>query len=713
MPAPADYTSIDIKPLSGPMDTRSLADAVAVGSWRYRQNVMVVDQGKPCRRPGWQKYRGERAVYNNEDLHDQLTQYQYYYEDRDTPYSPQSDITVYPPGNDADGQAYCKGTRKVRTAGRQPVTFLFDSTSTTGVRKLLSGTQNRIYELDEGKGNWQIIADAYGGEASDGLHRRWYAAQVKDVIVFTNNYDPVVARVLDSPIQGCGMQGVQTIESLDGIGLAKASVICSWKDTIFLADVEMDGDRIESRVVWSRYRLPLDFNPGTIGSNGTAGKADLTGGRILAMVPLGDVLVIYTTHSIWHCEFVGGEQVFTFTQRYAEEDNGEACLAYRNTIISTGKEHLYCGRDGIYTYSLFLPRPDRLEWMHKATSQIFSTIDETACDRHVGWFYPATKEYWISWVEKGNELPARTLVLNTMYETSDFVDHGFSAFCNHAPDDRGTLLDFLISRGLCTAAELEQNSDTITIDVKEGGFCDDSNASENPENLPDRNLPIYTTSPLDVDGKAVEDYTKLSPDANSLCALLGDLTIEDLCQECPKAGLMVMASAVDFALKQYSADSGTYFRESVTDISACGAWTRDGYDSIMRSGAQDYGFPGENKDTRALELEYEAGGLQIIPSALQMRIGYSAQAIDSNIDGNGRCALVWRDLKPKTIECLSVRAGSEHVKAGTRPAKTMRWDFFYTGRYFYYELKISGVNGAVCLSRLSGEIKQSKRSVTS
>jgi hypothetical protein len=715
MPQPAQYQAVNIQPLSGPMDTRSTPDAVPAGAWRFRQNVMVVDQGKACRRPGWARYRHLRPIYNNEDLHDQLLSLQTFYANQQVPYAPQSDITIYPPGNDASGRPFCSGSQQIRTIGRQPVTFLFEAISTTGVRHLLAGTQNRIYALDEGAGNWQIISDAYGGEPGDGLHRRWKADQVNDVVVLTNNYDPVLAYTLDSAIQGCAMQAVLPIESLNGIGLTKAAVVVSWKGTIFLADVEMDGERIEYRVVWSRFKLPLNFTPGLEGGNGTAGFENLPyGGRILGMAPIQDVLLIYTTTGIWMCESVGGDQVFNFTQRYSEPENGEGCIAYRNTLVSTGKDHLYLGRDGIYTYNLFLPRPDRVEWMHRATSQVFGTIDELACDRHVATFYPATKEYWLSWVQVGESLPSRTLVLNTLYETSDFIDAGFSAYTNHAPDDRGTLLDFLLSRGLCTPAELAANADLITLNVKQGGFCDPAEAPVNPPVLPNRNIPIWTNNSLDLDGRLIEDYTQPRPDAVSLCSLLGDLTIEDLCQECAQAGLLVMASSLDWCLKEYSAVGGAYYHEVALVTTPCGQWRRDGYETILRTGAQDYGLPREDKNQRALELEYEVPDIiQVIPSALQMSLGYSSVAVDSNNDASGRCALVWRPLKPKTLQCLNDRSGYDQVQEGTRPNKTMNWTFLYTGRYFYFEMRIEGLNGAVCFSRLTAEVRQMLRSSTS
>jgi hypothetical protein len=174
-----------------------------------------------------------------------------------------------------------------------------------------------------------------------------------------------------------------------------------------------------------------------------------------------------------------------------------------------------------------------------------------------------------------------------------------------------------------------------------------------------------------------------------------------------------MASADDWCIKQFHPLSGILYRDVATGFNPCGAWTRVGYKTIVRSAAQDYGYPGENKDHRRIELEYANTVLQPIPSLLAVRIGYSAQAVESNDDNSGRCALVWRALKPKNIECQSERSGPDHVKTGTRPNKTMHWDFFFTGRYFYYELSVDGINGALCISRLSGDVKQSSRSAQS
>src|SRR5262245_11394984 len=439
MPLPAKYSPIDIKPVTGFFDVRSSADTVPPGAWRMRQNVQVTDTGGTCRRPGWAKFL-DRADYNNEDLHDQFLILQEFYAERTIPHLPKSDIITYPP----TGKCDTSGGPQVRSSGRQPITFLYAAVAVSGDRRFLAGTQNRIYALNEPKGNWKILADAYGG-VPDTLtisERRWMADQSFDTVVFTNGFDPPLAWQFDGPTFGCSMQAVSEIPALADIQLTRARVVFAWKSCIFLGDVEMDGARRQHRLVWSDFEKPLSW---VRSDESAAGYQDLPEGeRILAGKALGDSCLIYTTKGIWEMQFVGGEQVFNFRSVYSEPEHGAACLFYRFTLASTGEFHIYAGRDGIYAFNLFMPQPDRVEWMHAASAVMFESIEEQRCDSHTAWFDPTAKEYWISWVERGEAMPHRTLVFSTRYHSDDLVDHGFTAFCTYVPDPRPTYLPWLL-----------------------------------------------------------------------------------------------------------------------------------------------------------------------------------------------------------------------------------------------------------------------------
>src|SRR5436190_15621142 len=78
---PSSFKLVPVKPVSGLFDVRSLPDEVGAGSFRLVKSMSVRAIGKRCRRGGWVKFLdGENETYNNEDLHDQLIDLQYYYD---------------------------------------------------------------------------------------------------------------------------------------------------------------------------------------------------------------------------------------------------------------------------------------------------------------------------------------------------------------------------------------------------------------------------------------------------------------------------------------------------------------------------------------------------------------------------------------------------------------------------------------------------------
>lgn len=78
---PSKYSLVPVKPLTGLFDARALPDAVGAGRFALVKNWSVRSIGRRCRRGGWVKlFDGVNPSYNNEDLHDQLTGLQYYYD---------------------------------------------------------------------------------------------------------------------------------------------------------------------------------------------------------------------------------------------------------------------------------------------------------------------------------------------------------------------------------------------------------------------------------------------------------------------------------------------------------------------------------------------------------------------------------------------------------------------------------------------------------
>src|SRR5690349_6929147 len=249
----ADFKTIPLRPLTGALDFRSIPDLMAPGSWRYRQNFSCPDENKVCRRTGWEKLLS-RTPYNNQDLHDQLLVLQQYFPPLVPPSSENETASPLP-------NAACGTPPLTRTQLREYITLLFEATATSGTRKLIAGTQSRVYELNESTGNWRILGDGFGGSTRADLGRRFKAAQVGNTVAFTNGFDRVMAYEMFSPPVGCPYRAMHPIADLDTIALTTAECIYSYKNAIFLGNVTMDGELLQNRLVWSDFNDAESWDP--------------------------------------------------------------------------------------------------------------------------------------------------------------------------------------------------------------------------------------------------------------------------------------------------------------------------------------------------------------------------------------------------------------------------------------------------------------------
>lgn len=667
---------ISLKPLTGLLDTRSQPDEMPAKSYRYRQNMMLSDKGRVCRRDGWAKFL-DSEEYNNEDLHDQLLELQ----DQDD--------------------------------SRQPITLLSEAVSTFGNRTLFAGTNSRIYELNESTGNWRLIAEGKGTNDVTCGADRFYEAQAGDFVVFTNGVDKPFYRQLGAPIDDDELF-VQEFADFVTIGLSRARVVWSWKGCVFFADLTMDGTDLPHRLIWSDFNKPTSFDPDR--DDTLSNYQDLEyGERILAGRELGNSFLIYTTSGIWEMSVIGGEQSFGFRKAYSEPRNKKGCLAYRNTLISLGDKHLYVGADDIYEYSPFYQAPIATDWINLASGLMFDQLDGTCCDVHVAGFNQQRGEIWISYaVTDGNCCPSKTLVLN-IKGFADYIDKGFTAFCNYSYSGQQSLREWMIENCICTEAQM----------ISDGyGYVKEGAALEAPEcTLEDSPTSIHTDIPVEVtvthnDGHVVLAETadtemiemedpELESDELSLCALVGQGYIDDLCQRCSTETRFIGASATDWCLKEIG---GVYYQETCSNptgvgesgargyVSSVGEYTTGGITTILR-GAPTFGEAGELVMSY-LKVEYLAA-TQVDPSEIQLRIGQSSQIADPNTDA---CALVWYSEPNRDLACLNVTAAATHVANNTRPGEQAEWNLFRQSPYLYWEMKIEGTGGESCFSGFSAKI---------
>lgn len=421
--ATSPLKGVPVTPLTGVLDIRSGPDQVPNDGLRWRQNFKTTAQGKIRRGTGYTKLL-TNGNYNNEDLHDQL-------------------LTFIPDGI------------------RQPNTRLFEAESTRGVRSLIAARQSSISKLNEYSGNWHVLGSGYGGDPSaSAAAPRFKIAQVGDYLAFTNDFDAPMFHLLDSnPVDGAPL--LQTFPDLKLIGLTRAGVVWSWYDCLFLADVEMDGERVGYRLLWSNFNDPTSFDPAKIDS--ITGSKDLfTNERILAFAQFGTSGFIYTSAGIWEVIVVGGEQTFDFARRYSgEQAKGAVVLKYPETLVETPQAHYYLAEDGVYQYSPFYGPPRRAEWLHRGTGSssglplaLLDNIDTDNCLVHQAIY--SKNELFITTASRNavNNCPDRTLRVSLDYNVADVMDVGFTALCNYRSYRTPTVRDFIIENGICDLATL-------------------------------------------------------------------------------------------------------------------------------------------------------------------------------------------------------------------------------------------------------------------
>lgn len=379
------WQSIVMKPLTGVLDTRSRPADVPQAGYRWKQNWAVTTEGQSRRRGGWVRFFSD-------------------FESDDPEATPNHDY------HDQSGDA-------------EPPTTMFESIDNTGYRRLFIATESKVSVLDETTGEWTDLITGMG----DGSGSRWAIDELNDVVVLSNNVDQV-------QYHDIGSNTAQVIPELVAAGISKAKIVVAYNGFILLMNLVQDGERHTSRIRSCDLNDPMSWDLAAADTLAILQDLDY-GDEIIAAKPLLGSLYIYCRRSIWKCNVANTtEATFTFTKVYSEPENQSGCLAYSNTVVSTGREHYYVGRDSIYKFTPYRPEPERMDWLHRASGVMFqgtTALDGTFSDAPTAKYIPNTKEVWISWPSTGRgRVNNNTLVFHVEQSTADYVDHGFLCFCN-------------------------------------------------------------------------------------------------------------------------------------------------------------------------------------------------------------------------------------------------------------------------------------------
>jgi uncharacterized protein YjiK len=580
--------------------------------------------------------------------------------------------TMFVVGQDSQFGRYEKldSFLNTRSQGRQPVTFIKSIEATNGQRKLLAGTQSRLYALHQRRGNYRILVDGMGGTVSN-PKIRWQHASMGDYQFFTNNYNPVLYWPFDGPVVGCEQQAARPVPELQTMGISRAVCVKSWKGVCFIANTEEDGRRRPGMIRWCNYNEPLEWieDPGFRWS----GHQELDNEEVMGFGELGDFLWVFTNRGIWRVAAVdSADTLFSIIKIYSAP-KGEACVAYIHTIIEMADGVAYMGKDGIYIWSLYSPSPERPEWIHRASAVIYTSLNRSVCSVHTAWYLPEEQKAFFSVAQGTDTLPSVTLQLNMKYRHANTIDHGFTAGTAHVPDDYLSIADWVIENGVCTEETLATEAIQALgwVETKEGEAVPSTNdpPSQHPSS-------IYTDIELDLgDGIVTEDYEQMVAADESLCALLGDTIIQDACETCENTPIHIVASASDYCLKQVG---DVYYRETFNPTTE--VYTQDGYTSRLLKC-----IPGTG-GTIAMSyvgLKYSAED-QAEPSDLNLSVGASTRAEDPLRS----CGIQWSVEGGLPLECAD-------------NDRDLEWNVWAADSYVYLDLTITGVGGAASFTTLT------------
>lgn len=645
---------------AGPLDLRTPPGQMPFGALRRRLNVRLSDQGKPVRADGFRKFLHSDA-YGNEDLHDQML--------------PLSDDLA---------------------AAREAITFGMEVVSNEGVRHALVGTRSRLYELNQSEKTWRIIHDA-AGQGAGSYPIRWQAAASNNTVVFTNDWDIPVSYTLDDPTDASG-QATRSIASLGLIQLEKAGTVFVFKDYTIFGNVVLGGKRYSNTLVWSQRFKPTQMDPAT--TNATQDQALDSGEKVMRGIAFKDYAMVFTDRGIYQGQATGdANMALSFTKIYHSRE-GDRCLAFPNTLVNTGEQLVWMGRNGV-TWTLqpgYEITPTKPQWMDGATQAITSDMNSASCDSHCAGYFPERKEVWLSWTPAGGTVPTRTLVFNMEWRYVDERPYGATCYFTFRSDPRITLRDWLRTLCVCTLADL---ADAIE---KEGLIASTSTCSTAPTNF-------LTSTTQTINGETTEDWSVAVPEAGTFAALIDGIKTDALCGECNEAQIFAFAHSHDNCLKQVD---GTYAHEMCLNYAVqnaldgddnytpvVGSYLLQGYYSVLLSGPlfADTDFPKTIEQFVLDHLpEVSAGNC-----VFSLRVGQSYAALDPRLQitddtapidpsAASGCDVMWQNSQRRALTCPQTLTGQQYQARNITPALGTQWKLYANARCLYIELTIAALS---------------------
>lgn len=222
---------------------------------------------------------------------------------------------------------------------------------------------------------------------------------------------------------GCGSLEVEGTSALT----VRAQCIEDYKDFLFIANTEEDGELYSSRLRWSQWQNPYLWHNNEDGS-GMAGYVDVNDieGKIVSIKKIGDILAVYKERGIIAISYTGGDTVFS-----KELVTTKAGLVSPNAIIVLPHSHVFVGRDNIYEFdgNTVTPIGDPIrKWFFE---------DLTSIDRILGYYNESSKDIVFAYDNTGKDSINRNkaITYNTYTHTWSVRDMEVTAIGDFCEND--------------------------------------------------------------------------------------------------------------------------------------------------------------------------------------------------------------------------------------------------------------------------------------
>lgn len=575
--------TIHLRPLTGPLNPIASADELLPGEFAWKEEMAVGRRNRLARRNGFDQF-ADTAMTGVVHLAEVAT-------------------------ND--------GVRRLVSATEDGVVSTLSSSGSTW-RQIGSGMQNT--------GEWSM--DTLGNNLllSDGNGRMQYA------LLPDGDLADVPELNGDCAANEC-------------YDISGVSVVIQFSGCMFLMNFVEDGTRITSRVRWGALADGLSY---LTAEDSVAGFQDLPyNQKIINAGVLGNRLLIYTDSSIWVCRATGSTTgaAFAFEQLYTDPRARTKCLAYRNSLITVGSDHVYLGVDGVYAFNAYQREPLVYEWLDNAAQVMFDqggayALSRTRCTVAAG-FDTFANELWLSWSSDNDH---HTLIADVSAKTCDFTRRGWRAFVSHTRSGQQTFDDWF-------------NANVASISGE-----------------------IYDTDAF---------------------ALLCDVYTDDLCGKCGDSVVFIGSLRADARLKVIGYDqSGNAIRKHIVD----GA--EDGFVSVLR-GVVPAGNEDHDKVLSKLVVEVITTANHYSNAKLVLRTGITQQAMNPNDLGSNFAGIQWsthaiKPLGPSTVGQTMDNLEDDNLLR-TIPVE---WNLFERGRFIYWEVSVVGADGGAVINNSAVEFSR-------